>query len=190
MALKLKLNKAEWEGLEEGFQKLYEEKDGGYVLSVDGVEDTSALRSALQKERADREKFSKQVKAWEALGKTPEEISELLAKLDADEAKLAEIAEARWKAETGGMAVDGLIIKTDRESQSMIGDAAFTATLDPNYICQWKTSSGFMTLDAATVLTVAQAVRAHVQGCFDREAELSAVVEAAGTVEEVEAVCW
>jgi hypothetical protein len=43
-------------------------------------------------------------------------------------------------------------------------------------------------LDAATILAVAQAVRTHVQACFDREATLSAQVEAATTVEEVQAV--
>jgi hypothetical protein len=104
--------------------------------------------------------------------------------------KLAEIAAERWKAEVGGVAGEGLAIDTSRESQALITGAALAATLDPNYICQWKTSSGFVTLDAATVLTVAQAVRAHVQGCFDREAELSAAVEAAGTAAEMEAIAW
>lgn len=96
MSLKLMLTKAEWEGLDEGIKGLYEEKDGGYALSVDGLEDTSGLKSALQKERAEREKLAKQIKAWSATGKTPEEISELLAKLEEEEAKKAEKA-GEWE---------------------------------------------------------------------------------------------
>ncbi len=90
MALKLKVTKAEFDSLDEGIRGLYEEKDGGYMLAVDGIEDVSGLKGALAKERADREKYAKQVKGWETLGKTPEEISELLVKLEEDEKKKLE----------------------------------------------------------------------------------------------------
>ena len=116
----------------------------------------------------------------------PDETPLVLAK----RAKLAEIAAERWKAEVGGVMLNDMAIDTSRESQALITGAALAATLDTNYICQWKTATGFVTLDASTVIAAAQAVRAHVQGCFDREAELSAAVESAGTVEEVEAVAW
>ena len=46
----------------------------------------------------------------------------------------------------------------------------------------------FVTLDAAAITAVAMAVRAHVQACFDREAELKAQIEAAVTAEEIAAV--
>jgi hypothetical protein len=116
--------------------------------------------------------------------------------LDADEtplvlakrAKLGEIAAARYEAEVGGITVSSMTIKTDRESQALITGAALAATLDNTYTCRWKTEQGFVTLNAATVISVAQAVRAHVQACFDREAELAATIEAATTVEEVQAV--
>jgi hypothetical protein len=106
----------------------------------------------------------------------------------AQAAKLAEIAAARWKAETDGITVNDMTIDTSRESQALVTGAALAATLDPDYTCQWKTASGFVTLNAAAVVAVAQAVRAHVQACFDREAALAAVVEAAETVEEVQAI--
>jgi hypothetical protein len=104
--------------------------------------------------------------------------------------KLAEIAAARYAVEIGGVVVDNMAIMTDRESQALITGAAFAATQDSNFTCQWKTSGGFVTLDATTILAAAQAVRSHVQGCFDREAELTAAVEAAMTVAAVEAVTW
>jgi hypothetical protein len=104
--------------------------------------------------------------------------------------KRAEIAEARWKAETGGVTAQGMTISTDRDSQALITGAALQATLDPNYTCHWKTGSGFVQLDAQTILGVAAAVRQHVQECFDREAELLAEVAAAETVEDVKAISW
>jgi hypothetical protein len=102
--------------------------------------------------------------------------------------KTEEIAAARWKAEVGGVAVGGMTVDTSRESQALITGAALAATLDADYTCRWKTAGGFVDLDAKTVIAVAQAVRAHVQECFDREAELTAAIEAAETVEEVQAI--
>jgi len=82
MSLKMLLEKAEWDKLEEGIQKLYGEKDGKYTLAVEGIEDTSRLKSALAAERANVKEREKKIKAWEALGKTPEEIGEALKKLE------------------------------------------------------------------------------------------------------------
>ena len=92
MKLKLKLTKAEWDGAEVGIQRLYIEKDGEYVMDIDGLEDTTGLKNALNAERKNREDLAKQLKAWDKTGKKPEEISELIAKLEEDEAKRAEKA--------------------------------------------------------------------------------------------------
>jgi hypothetical protein len=43
-------------------------------------------------------------------------------------------------------------------------------------------------LDAQAITAVAMAVRAHVQACFDNEAELKAQIEAASTAQEIAAV--
>jgi hypothetical protein len=111
-----------------------------------------------------------------------------LARTKAD--KREEIAESRWQAETGGLAVNGMTIATDRESQALITGAALQATIDASYTCQWKTAAGFVTLDATAILAVAQAVREHVQESFDREAELAGEVGAAVSIEAVEAIVW
>jgi len=44
--------------------------------------------------------------------------------------------------------------------------------------------------DAATIIIVADAVRSHVQGCFDTEYAKCVLIDAAQTVEDVEAVAW
>lgn len=91
---KLKLVVDSLDDLEETSRGLYVEKDGRYHLDVDGIEDTSGLKSALQKERKDREAKEKQVKSWERLGKTPEEIEELLeAQRKAEEDKATKAGE-------------------------------------------------------------------------------------------------
>ncbi|MBD9657486.1 DUF4376 domain-containing protein [Pseudomonas sp. PDM12] len=82
------------------------------------------------------------------------------------------IAAARFIAETAGITASGRIVDTGRDSQGLITGAAFAASLDPAYVCRWKTPSGFVELDAPTLIATASAVRAHVQACFDREAEL------------------
>ena len=104
--------------------------------------------------------------------------------------KREEIAAARWEEETGGTAVQGMTVDTGRESQALITGAALQATLDNTYSCKWKTTGGFVELSAAQIIAVAVAVRQHVQSCFDREAELSALIGAAGTVEEIWEVAW
>ncbi len=94
----------------------------------------------------------------------------------------AMIAARRWQIEVAGIAVGGLTIATDDRSKLLINGAALEALLDPSYVMQWKTPDGFVDLSADQVLAVARAVRAHVQSCFDREAELLTQL-AAGTFE-------
>jgi hypothetical protein len=105
-------------------------------------------------------------------------------------AKLAEMATERWKAETGGVEVGDMRIDTSRESQAMITGAALQATIDPSYVCKWKTEQGCETLTAEQISTAAQAVRMHEPGCFDWEATLAAMISTAATIGEVQAIAW
>jgi hypothetical protein len=111
-----------------------------------------------------------------------------LDKLKAE--KRAEISEARWRAETGGITLNGVDIATDRESQALLTGAVLAAQDNPEYVVNWKAKNGWFQLDAATLIAIADAVRAHVQACFDREKELQDQIETATTVEELEAVKW
>lgn len=88
------------------------------------------------------------------------------------------IAHRRYAAEISGTTLAGMPLDTGRDSQALITGAALAAMLDPGYTVRWKTAAGFVELEAAQIIAVAQAVRAHVQACFDREAELLAALEA------------
>lgn len=88
MALKLTIDKLD--DVDESFQSLYAEKDGKFVLQVDGLEDTSGLRSALGKERHARSELERKIKRWESLGKNEDEISDLIEKFEKDQQTEAE----------------------------------------------------------------------------------------------------
>lgn len=121
---------------------------------------------------------------YPVLDYSPEEAAGILEATK--DRKRSEIANARFVAETAG--ING--IKTDRESQALITGAALKAMQDSTYSCRWKGVGGFVELTAPQILAIADAVRAHVQSCFDHESELVALVDAAETVEAVEAIVW
>lgn len=134
---------------------------------------------------------------WLAEGNTPEEIAyvppETPVPPTLDELKRQKrdtIAAARYEQETGGVTVAGVTVRTDRESQALITGAALKAMQDAEYVCRWKTVGGFVELNALQILGVADAVREHVQSCFDREAELLVDVEGAQTPEDLELIAW
>jgi len=104
--------------------------------------------------------------------------------------KKAEIANARWQTETGGITLNGVDIATDRESQALLTGAVLKAQDDPNYVVNWKARNGWFQLDAATLIAIADAVRAHVQACFDKEKQLQEQIDVAETAAELEAVVW
>lgn len=108
----------------------------------------------------------------------------------ARQSQIAAIAARRWQAETAGITVNGTAIDTGRDSQALITGAAVSAMLDPNYSVRWKTPNGFIDLTGEQVIGVATAVRAHVQACFDREAELLGELEAGTLAPEMLEEGW
>jgi hypothetical protein len=113
---------------------------------------------------------------WQTVPLSTEARTAKIAEIKAS--KLAALAKRRWEAETGGITVNGASVATDEVSQTKIIGAVVGAQMDPTVTMKWKMKSGqFVTLDAASIVGVAMAVRAHVQACFDKEAELRAQIE-------------
>lgn len=67
----------------------YEQDGDKFRLKVEGLEDTTGLKSALEKERKSRSELEKKVRRWEALGKSEDEIAEMLSKHEAEAEKRA-----------------------------------------------------------------------------------------------------
>lgn len=91
---------------------------------------------------------------------------------DTSAADLASIRARRDAAISASITIAGMQVQTDDLSQQRITGAALAAVIDPATTVNWKVANGqFVTLDAPTIITIAQAVRAHVQACFDAEAK-------------------
>ena len=98
-----------------------------------------------------------------------------------------QIAARRFQVETGGVTVAGVQINTERDSQSLLTGAAFAASIDPDYRIKWKAETGFVDLTGEQVMGITSQVRAFVQACFNREAELlGAVADGSITAEMLE----
>ncbi len=92
MALKLVLDSLD--GVDDAVKALYTEDGGKFRLAVDGVEDTSGLKTALSKANQEAAERRKQLKSWNDLGLSPEEIQDLVeAKRKSDEDKAAKAGE-------------------------------------------------------------------------------------------------
>ncbi|MNC14186.1 hypothetical protein D3C75_619520 [compost metagenome] len=88
------------------------------------------------------------------------------------------VAMTRYNHEVSGITVAGMAVDTGRDSQGLIAGACLAAIIDPDYVVNWKTSSGeFLPLTAQQIIGVATAVRAHVQACFNREHELVTMID-------------
>ena len=111
---------------------------------------------------------------WRLVG--DEVVKEPLVAVAPDYAQM--VAVERYKREATGVNVDGLQIETTRDSQALIASTGLSAVLDPEYRCNFKTLGGFFEIGSAQIITIAMAVRAHIQACFDRELTLLRAIEA------------
>lgn len=78
-------------------------------------------------------------------------------------------ARRRYEVETGGITVNGAVIKTDRESQNLINGARDLAKEDTDAFIVFKAAGGFVTVDSPTMGTIAIAVGRHVRDLFAKE---------------------
>lgn len=104
--------------------------------------------------------------------------------------KLAALAAKRWEVETGGITLPGgLFIKTDEDTQRKITGAYVQAVRNPAMTVRWKVApAAFVTLDAATIIMIGDAVTAHIQAAFDHESNLADIIVAAADWSELSAV--
>ena len=109
---------------------------------------------------------------------------------EAKKSKAGELAAARYDEEVGGFDLGGVAVATDRDSQAKLMAVRIKAKEDAAYTVNWKTETGFVTLDAAAIIATADAVMAFVQALFDKEQAKIVEVNAATTVEDVQAIFW
>lgn len=104
----------------------------------------------------------------------------------------------RVEVEEGGIVLNGTLIATDREhSQVKLTAAYVKAVNDPDFeIHNWKVAPGVFipVIDAETIIAMGDAVTAHIQACFNKEAELAAKIQAdppeITTYQEIDEADW
>lgn len=104
-------------------------------------------------------------------------------------AKKKEVAAWRYRAEVGGVTVNGVRVLTDRESQAQLTGALFSLQANLLPSINWKSANGaFVSLSLPETQAIAQAVAQHVQSSFDAEMAYRAQIDACTTVAEVQAI--
>ena len=110
---------------------------------------------------------------------------------DYKEERKAEATAKRYNVETGGVTVSGMTVETSRESQGMIDGAYSLAVRNAdtqNFTIDFKTTVGWVSLTAAQMIAISEAVGSHIQAAFKRERALHEAIDAAGTHAAVAAI--
>ena len=93
--------------------------------------------------------------------------------LEVFENRLSELKDYRDLKIEGGVTLGNISVTTDNLTQQRLAAARTVAreALDNSqtYTVDWKAGNGWFTLDAATIILLADAVRAHIQACFSQE---------------------
>jgi hypothetical protein len=92
--------------------------------------------------------------------------------------RLEHIAEKRFEVETQGININGVMVPTDRHTQQVLTAMYVRAMANENYTVNFKADNGFVTLTAPEIIYIGDVVSDHIQAAFQREQELTALVEA------------
>ena len=104
--------------------------------------------------------------------------------------KLWQFADSRWREETGGYIYNGHEFHSDRESQDRVFQAYMASLSDPNFTVTWKTKTGWLEMTANDFITLYNEFQTFLQGLYQKEKNLQALVEAATTIEELNTIEW
>jgi hypothetical protein len=105
--------------------------------------------------------------------------------------KLVELAAARYQNEASGVTAYGVVLDTDKASQSALASAFLFLQNNVVTSVDWKARNGeWVQLGATEMQVVIQAVATHVQNSFSIEKQLVDLVRTASTIESVEAITW
>lgn len=91
----------------------------------------------------------------------------------------ADLANTRWQHETGGLMLEGLPVRTDRETRAALTEAvnSLAAGLMTEPVI-WKMAAGWAELSEAQLQAITAAVSAHVKASFAAERAVSDQIDA------------
>lgn len=89
------------------------------------------------------------------------------------------LADLRWQFETGGLVLEGLPVRTDRETRAALTEAvnSLSAGLMTEPVI-WKMAPGWAELSEVQLQAITAAVSAHVKSSFAAERAVSDQIDA------------
>ena len=97
----------------------------------------------------------------------------------------------RYYQEVGGITVLDLDVRTDRLTVDRIYQSRILAKEDAAFTTDWKLGDGsFVTLDATTIITIADAVTQHLKDSFSKEKTINEQIDTASTIEDLKSIQW
>lgn len=93
------------------------------------------------------------------------------------------LSEKRWQVETGGVTINGILIRTDEVGQAKLAGASLGFDKDPEAaVLDWEAQPGvWVTLSQEQINGLGVAVFRHVQACFSRARIVSEAIQNAST---------
>ena len=121
------------------------------------------------------------VSAWprDAAGnQTDAALQEILDPYNIDVTLISYAGRKRWMKEVAGISAGGFQVATDDRSKQMILGARVAAVADEDFTTPWVTEDGtIVELNSTQIITLSNAVLAHVQECFTTFAEVKAGID-------------
>lgn len=103
--------------------------------------------------------------------------------------KIQQIESLRYNKEINGVVIDAYIFDTNRESVSAFANALTILKLGVIETLNWKTATGvWVTLTLPEAERIFSLINLYIQGVFTSEKELTNLVLAAQSIEELEAI--
>lgn len=99
---------------------------------------------------------------------------------------LEAVTDQRWRVETGGLDVNGVLVSTGLDDQNRIASVLAAAQIAGIASVDFKSASGWVTLSVAELAQTAGMIAQHVQSCFSAERRHHEAIDQLTTVEAVE----
>ncbi len=106
------------------------------------------------------------------------------------EIKKQRLAEHRFNIETTSINVNGILIRTDRESQAQLQCTVTAIKQGFSSTISWKGENGWLDLNASQISALVPIVIYYVQTCFANERAISSLIDVATSAEELDAISF
>lgn len=108
---------------------------------------------------------------------------------EAKQEKIRELNQKMAEEESNGTNFNGYRFATDKDSQIKYLGILVSSMIDPTFTTQFKTMNNeYVTLTNSDVVGLSMHVKSHIQACFDNDASILTQINAATSVESLDAI--